>query len=94
MISSAGLKIKDSNNKDGDIEIKIIGSKKGEKLKEELLINGSTKNTIHPLINKAEEKINLPTRLIEKIDEIISYCKENDKNKVLELFNILIKDYI
>ena len=94
MISSAGLKIKDSNNKDGDIEIKIVGMKKGEKLKEELLINGNKKNTIHPLINKAEEKINLPIKLLEKIDEIIFYCKENDKNKVLKLFNILIKDYV
>ena len=38
MIFASGLKIKDSKNKSGDIEIKITGIKKGEKLKEELLI--------------------------------------------------------
>ncbi len=94
MVSSAGLKIKDHNERNGDIEIKIIGIKKGEKLKEELLINGSIKNTKHPLINKAEEDINLPSKLLDKIDKIIDLSTKNDQDKALELFNALIKNYI
>ncbi|MBO8242377.1 polysaccharide biosynthesis protein [Prochlorococcus marinus XMU1410] len=92
MIISAGLKIKE-HNKNGDIEIKIIGMKKGEKLNEELIFNGKTRNTIHPLINKADEKINLPENLFEIIDEIILLSNRNENDKALKIFSNLIKNY-
>ena len=40
MIKLSGLTVKSEDNPDGDIEIEIIGLRKGEKLYEELLING------------------------------------------------------
>ena len=93
MINSAGLKIKDKNNQNGDIEIKIIGIKKGEKLYEELQYNGEIKETIHPLINRADEIINLPSNLIEIIDEIIFLSDKDEKDKALKLFCNLIQKY-
>ena len=38
MINLSGFKVKDGENSDGDIEVKIIGLRPGEKLYEELLI--------------------------------------------------------
>ena len=45
MIRLSGLSIKDDESKHGDIEIKFIGLKSGEKLHEELFENDSLKNT-------------------------------------------------
>ena len=54
MIRLSGLKVKTKDEKDGDIEIVNIGLRPGEKLYEELLIDGKRK-TKHPLIFKANE---------------------------------------
>ena len=53
MIISSGLEPKYLNNKKGNIEIKITGIRPGEKIKEELTINGFKEKTAHPLINVA-----------------------------------------
>lgn len=56
MITLSGLKVKDQNNPNGDIEIVIAGLRPGEKLYEELIIDGDNiENTQHPLIMKAKE---------------------------------------
>ena len=81
MIFASGLKIKDSKNKNGDIEIKIIGMKEGEKLKEELLINGRILKTEHPLINKAQEEIKINPQIIRRINQLINLAKLNKKNQ-------------
>lgn len=56
MITLSGLKIKDQHNPNGDIEIVIAGLRPGEKLYEELIIDGDNiEKTQHPLIMKAKE---------------------------------------
>ena len=67
--------------------------KKGEKLKEELLISGKIVKTIHPLINKAEEEITIDNQFQMKIDQIIELAKSNNKHLTLKLFNELIDKY-
>ena len=57
MISLSGLTLRDSFHQSGDIEIVLTGLRPGEKIREELLIDGKSISTQHPLIYKAFEKI-------------------------------------
>ena len=56
MIHASGLSIKTQENPKGEIEIKYIGLRPGEKLFEELLINAESIKTKSPLIYRAVEK--------------------------------------
>ncbi|MDB0048848.1 polysaccharide biosynthesis protein, partial [Alphaproteobacteria bacterium] len=56
MIELSGKTIKDQNNSNGDIEIKVIGLSEGEKLYEELLIGNSPIKTKQDKIFIAQEK--------------------------------------
>ncbi|MGL5070509.1 MAG: polysaccharide biosynthesis protein [Aeromonas salmonicida] len=57
MVRLSGLILKNENNLDGDIEIKITGLRPGEKLYEELLIGEQVEGTAHPRIMKASEQM-------------------------------------
>ena len=67
MITLSGLKLKDAQHPDGDIEIKITGLRPGEKLYEELLIGDEVQKTTHPRIMTASE-VMLPW---DKLNDII-----------------------
>lgn len=56
MIELSGRTVRDAFNPDGDIEIKVIGLRPGEKLFEELLIGDKATVTRHPRIMKAHEE--------------------------------------
>jgi FlaA1/EpsC-like NDP-sugar epimerase len=55
MIQAAGYTVRDAENLDGDIEIKMIGLRPGEKLHEELLIGEGLLTTPHNKILRARE---------------------------------------
>jgi FlaA1/EpsC-like NDP-sugar epimerase len=55
MIHLMGLVARDDEHPDGDIEIKVVGLRPGEKLYEELLIGENVSGTSHPKIMRAEE---------------------------------------
>lgn len=55
MIRLSGLTVRDDARPDGDIEIKVVGLRPGEKLFEELLIGNDPMPTAHPRIMKATE---------------------------------------
>ncbi|WP_413853638.1 UDP-N-acetylglucosamine 4,6-dehydratase family protein [Tateyamaria sp.] len=60
VIHSAGYSVRDEDNLTGDIQLKFIGLRRGEKLQEELTVNGRRAVTSHPRIFTAIE-----ARLIE-----------------------------
>jgi FlaA1/EpsC-like NDP-sugar epimerase len=55
MVELSGLKVRDADHPDGDIEIRVTGLRPGEKLYEELLIGDNPTPTAHPRIMKAHE---------------------------------------
>ena len=93
MIKLNGLTLKDSSNPNGDIAIEVIGLRPGEKLYEELLINGDSETTLHPLIYKANEDFKNPEILFKKIDELDKSLDNNNKEKVLSIVAELVPDW-
>ena len=88
MIKLSGLTVKNAKNLDGDIEIKVIGLRAGEKLFEELLIGDNPQKTFHEKIKKAQDPF-IPYKQL-KIDlDNLSNLLEN--NKVLEVKDMLCK---
>ena len=59
IIRLSGNTIKDKENKDGDISIKITGLKKGEKISEEITLGDNLLNTSHSEIMLCDENINI-----------------------------------
>jgi FlaA1/EpsC-like NDP-sugar epimerase len=88
IVKLSGLNIKDEDNKEGDIEIKIIGLRPGEKLYEELLLGNNPQKTQHPKIQKAQDSF-IPFNQLE-ID-LNTLKTLLDHNKVLEVKDLLTK---
>lgn len=55
MIELAGASVRDERNPEGEIEIRFVGLKEGEKLREELLIDGPVFPTAHQSIMQCRE---------------------------------------
>lgn len=85
MIHLSGLSVRDENNPDGDIEIKITGLRPGEKLYEELLIGESARGTQHPRILTAQERKMNWNELEEVLDQLDSTCKAIDPVKTRDI---------
>ncbi len=68
MIHLSGLEVADENNPDGDIELKVVGPRLGDKLHEELLINGNAVGTQHPAIMLLNEA---PPPVITYVEEML-----------------------
>jgi len=90
MISLSGLKLKDEFHPDGDIEIKYIGLRPGEKLNEELLVGDNTSETENPLIMRAEEDM-LPWNMVKPIlDSLKNEIQECNQEKIRKLLIQLV----
>ena len=86
IVKLSGLTIKDKNNEEGDIEIKIIGLRPGEKLYEELLLGDNPQKTQHPKIQKAQDPFIPFNRLEIDLNNLKTLLNDN---KVLEVKNFL-----
>jgi len=93
MVHLSGLELKNEGNPDGDIEIKAVGLRPGEKLYEELLIGGDVEGTEHPLILRAQEE-EIPWSVLEGLlSELEDACNRVDFERVRELLLLIVKEY-
>ncbi len=93
MIRLNGLKVKSDDNPEGDIEIVITGLRSGEKLYEELLIDGKSEKTINPRIFKSREYSLKKEKLWQKLDEINALDNEMDEIKILKKIAELVPEW-
>jgi FlaA1/EpsC-like NDP-sugar epimerase len=93
MIELSGFDVKDNSNLDGDIEIIEIGLRPGEKLYEELLIEGSPVKTIHPRIFKSHEDFLSWDQLSFAIDDLQNSIQTNDDFGVSTILRKLVVGY-
>ena len=93
MIELSGLIVKDEQNPDGDIEIKITGLRPGEKLYEELIIGNNPRPTSHPKILKADEDFIRWADLEPKLDALETAMNANDVSATRLMLEQLVNGY-
>ena len=93
MIRLSGLTVKNNDNKDGDIEVRIVGLRPGEKLYEELLIGENPQKTYHEKIQKATESFIPFSQLKIHLDKISSLIEENNEIEVKDMLKSLVTSY-
>lgn len=82
MIRLSGLTVKDEESPLGDIPIEIIGMRPGEKMHEELTIDGKMSSTAHPKIYAVNDGALEHSRLQETLDDLRSAVSDRDDNKI------------
>ena len=93
MIKLSGLSIKNDNNLNGDIEIKLTGLRPGEKLYEELLIGDNPQKTSHEKIQKAQDPFIPFNKLKMDLDHLSNLIEENKVKEVKNLLSNLVSSY-
>jgi UDP-N-acetylglucosamine 4,6-dehydratase len=86
MIELAGLSKKDEAHPDGDIEIKFVGLRDGEKLFEELQIGEDVFETSHQGIQQSHEQMLELSELSKTLISIEKDLFKNEKSAVKKLF--------
>jgi len=93
MIELFGLELKNETNPNGDIEIQEVGIRPGEKLFEELLIEGDPEKTLHPRIFKAHENYLSWDKLEIKLQLIKNSIENNDQLSLFAVLQDLVEGY-
>ena len=91
MIQGAGLTVKDEQNPGGDIEIVVIGLRKGEKLHEELLIGQGLLTTPHPKILRAAEESLPELEIAHALRTLGGFMATGDAEGARDLAMTLVK---
>ena len=85
MIHLSGLRIRDGEHPQGDVEIRFTGLRPGEKLYEELLIGDNATGTEHPLIMRAVERSIPWAKLSPLLDAIEMACNQFKTDTAISL---------
>lgn len=91
MIQLSGHSVKDPDNPGGDIEIKYVGLRPGEKLHEELFITGNATATSHPKILRSEEASVNWSWLRPKLESLRTAVNKSDTNQMEAILKSLIE---
>lgn len=93
MIQLSGLSLRSALSPDGDIDIKFVGLRPGEKLYEELLIGNNVTPTEHLMILRANEKFIEWERLKLALSELGNAVKYDNYPRIREMFLELVDGY-
>ena len=93
MIHLSGLTVRDADNHDGEIEIREVGLRKGEKLYEELLIGDSAHPTSHPRIMRALEQRLTWSDLMVQLSSMETALGDGNRGRALEILCELVPEY-
>jgi len=93
LVELSGRTVRDAQNPEGDIELRITGLRPGEKLYEELLIGDNAMPTDHPRVMKANEACPPWAELVKQIDELGMLLERNDVPAVKRKLQQLLGGY-
>jgi len=92
MIQLSGLQVLDENHPNGDIEIQYTGLRPGEKLYEELLIDGDFDSTEHKLIMRAKEKMISWDKLDPILVQLNEAAVNSDTQKIYKIISQIVPE--
>ena len=93
MIELSGLTVKDEQNPNGQVEITYVGMRAGEKLYEELLVDGSAVATSHPRIFKANETSRGLARFTAGHEQLLSLGPDAKPAHIKAALKQLVPEY-
>ena len=93
MIQLFGLVERTPERPDGDIELRYVGLRPGEKLFEELLIGDNPAPSGHPRILCAMERLITPAELDQRLQDLRAACDSGEDLRVLEQVHQLVPEY-
>lgn len=93
MITLSGKTLKDELHPEGDVQLTITGLRPGEKLYEELFIDGTVSPTKHPKIMLVEESPPSSVALISGLKDIKSAIETRDASAVRQILQILVPEF-
>jgi FlaA1/EpsC-like NDP-sugar epimerase len=93
MVELSGLRVRDAEHPDGDIEITVNGLRPGEKLFEELLIGDNPEPTAHTRIMKAHEDCLVWDALEPHLQALQQAALANDVDGIRAVFSSCVHGY-
>jgi FlaA1/EpsC-like NDP-sugar epimerase len=93
IVKLSGLTVKDKENLNGDIEIKVIGLGPGEKLYEELLLGNNPQNTRHLKIKKANDSYIPYIKLEVDLNILKTLLESNKAEDVKKMLGKIVENY-
>jgi FlaA1/EpsC-like NDP-sugar epimerase len=94
MIELSGLKVRDSECPQGDIEIQFTGLRPGEKLYEELLIGDNPTTTGHPRVMMARENFLPWSEFLAKFEQLRMAAEAQDFWRVRQILVGMVPEYV
>lgn len=94
VIALSGLTVRDEAHPDGDIEIREVGLRPGEKLYEELLIESNSQSSDHPLIMKANEGHICWTDMQSALVKLQELIDANDETAIIAELHRLVPEFV
>lgn len=94
VVALSGLTVRDHTNPDGDIEIREVGLRPGEKLYEELLIGNAPTPSDHPLIMKATENHHSWDTLQSALVLLERLIEQGDERSIIPELRRLVPEFV